>query len=124
MDWAWWTVDMPPDPSQPQRKQNLIIILEESKYYHIHNKIITFFMNRLLIDEDAAFECLGTCTLDYKDFVLRSYNMRRDEQLKIENDQRQILELINKAADFENEEYDTHFILGSNFYTSPDPQNI
>ena len=56
--------------------------------------------------------------------VLRSYNMQRDEQLKIENDQRKILELINKAADFENEEYDTHFILGSNFYTSPDPQNL
>lgn len=50
--------------------------------------------------------------------------MQRDEQLKIENDQRKILELINKAADFENEEYDTHFILGSNFYTSPDPQNL
>ena len=24
---------------------------------------------------------------------------------------------------FENEEYDTHIIFGSDFYTSPDPQN-
>ena len=122
MEWAWWTIGMP-DTSKPKRKQNLIFIFDESKYHYTHNKIVTFFMNLLMIEEDAAFECLGTCTLGYKNFVV--FPSEEDERyMKIHDDKKKVLELINKAASSESEEYDTHFIFGSAFYTSPDPQNI
>ena len=123
MEWTWWTIGWP-DTSKPKRKQNLIFIFDESKYHYTHNKIVTFFMNLITIEEDSAFECLGTCTLGYKNFVLLPSEEDGDRYMKIHDDKKQVLKLINKAANFEDEEYDTHFVLGSAFYTSPDPQNI
>ena len=123
MDLSFWTLNFPGN-YKPKRKQNLICIFEESNCYNIHNKIVTFFMNRLIIDEDAAFECLGTCTLDYKGFVPLPLDPKSDKFLKIQNDAIQIFMLIDRAANNEAEEYDTHILFGSACYTSPDPQNI
>ena len=47
-----------------QRKQNLICIYEDHKWaFWTHNKIVTYFMNRLIIEEDAANECLAIRSL-------------------------------------------------------------
>ena len=123
MEWFWLTIGWP-DTSKSKRKQNLIFIFDESKYHYTHNKIVTFFMNLMMIKEDAAFECLGACKLGYKNFVLLPSEEDGDRYMKIHDDKKKVLKLINKAAYFESVEYDTHFALGSAFYTSPDPQNI
>ena len=119
----WWPIGYDHE-SKPKRKQNLICIFEESKYRYIHNEIIASFMNLLLIDEEQAFECLGTCTLEYKDDQLMSMDLLSSQAKAMESDGRYVDALIQKASTFEDEGYDTHILFGSAFYSSPDPQNI
>ena len=112
-----------PDNSTPKRKQNLICIFEKSKDHHIHNKIVTFFMNRLTIEENAAFECVGICTIDNKNLEdlpdVRHKNDWENILPIIAKDIRKIKNLISESANYESQECDTHTLFGTSFYTSP-----
>ena len=78
-------------------------------------------MNLSTIDEDTAFECLGTCTLDYKNSKLLQHdvewNYDRYILPMIENDSRKIQALFNNASKYETNEYDTHILFATEFYS-------
>lgn len=77
-------------------------------------------MNLSTIDEDTAFECLGTCTLDYKDSKLLQSDFNYEFLYPIiEKDSRKIQALINNASKYETNEYDTHILLATEFYSPP-----
>lgn len=128
MEFTWFTLD--PKYSKPKRKQNIICIYEESEQaFWTHNKIVTFFLNRLIIDEDAANECIAICSMISKGLWGKvPFGWGGDNHEKIEyghektqTDKIILSEIIDKASKFEHEEYNTHFLLGTAFYNSPHP---
>ena len=112
-----------------QRKQNLICIYEDHNWaFWTHNKILTYFINRLIIEEDAANECLAIRSLVSKGtygvtpFGWGDENHERIEfgHEKTKIDEAILSEIFQKAAKHENIGYETHFLLGTAFYNSPD----
>ena len=109
-----------------KRKQNIICVYEENdQAFRIHNKIVKMFLNRLVIEEDVAFECLGTCFLPTKiyEYSPEIFDDQIHDLVKLNDHKRIISRMIDLASTFEHEDYETHFIFGTSFYRSPDSQN-
>ena len=107
-----------------QRKQNLICIYEDhDQPFWIHNKIVSLYLNRFVIEEDAEHECLGTYTLqspEWQRIEGSSEFFLCREFYKRENDKKKITEIINRASQSEEENYVTNIVLGTAFYTAPE----
>ena len=117
MDFTWLTLEH--DFPGKQRKQNLICIYED--HYHtfkVQNKIVTFFLNRLVIEEESAFECLGTCTLKWERILSDS-----EKYAKLRDDKKILSKIFEQAARFEHTQYDTHILLGTASYLTADKLN-
>ena len=107
-------------------KQNLFLFFEENELqYIIDRKLVLLYANRCIIDEDTQFEICGVYELQrvtepminsnslYKNNAIqRTYKEAKDRDL--------ISDAYEKACLNESNSMDTHFIIGSSFYTRED----
>ena len=106
-------------------KQNLFLFLEENELQcTIDRKLVFFYANRCIIDEDAQFEICGVYNLQYASDAmaylknpLYKTNARQRTQ-KEANDIDTITEAFEIAHSKESASIDTHFIIGSLYHTA------
>ena len=105
-------------------KQNLFLFLEENELKcTIDKKLVFFYANRCIIDEDAQFEICGVYNLQYaSDGMIDPKNplyktKARQRTLKEANDRETISEAFEIARSNESASTDTHFIIGSLYHS-------
>ena len=105
-------------------KQNLFLFFEENEIEHIiDRKLVFLYANRCIIDEDAQFEICGVYELQHVTKPMMIYsdplykNNASQRTCKEANDRDSILEAFEKASLNETSAIDTHFIIGSSFYS-------
>ena len=106
------------------KRQNLFLFFEENDVqYIISNKLVLLYANRCIIDEDAGFEVCGVYQLhpisdpmdDERNPLYETYENQR--ACKEASDKGIISEALEKAYLMETNSFDTHFIIGTHFYT-------
>jgi hypothetical protein len=107
------------------KRQNLFLFYEkiDDDKTRIDCKLVDLFMNRCVIEEDAQFEVLGAYQLPKKSWMMAyPYNPRYKEfaakrHTKQADDRDIFAKATDKASQYDTALYDTHFVIGSYFYS-------
>ena len=106
-------------------KQNLVLFFEENELPYVINKnLVRIYANRCVIDEDAQFEVIGVYWLqnvtksmyELNDPLYKAHSKQRTS--KEAYDRETISEALEEAYAHETASVDTHFIIGSCFYSN------
>ena len=106
-------------------KQNLFLFFEENEMQNsIDRKLVLLYANYCIIDEEAGFEICGVYQLQFVSklmYVVENplYKTNAKQRTNKEaNDKYIISEAFEKAYATQSNSIDTHFIIGSSFYSS------
>ena len=111
-------------------KQNLFLFFEENnRKSSINRKLVLLYANRCIIDEDAQFEICEVYELEsvpggpdrMVNHTRALYEMNATSKEK--QDQNTFYEAFQKSYLHESVSIDTHFFIGSIFYTRQYPKN-